>query len=235
MLPRSVEQSLGPSEPVSPFDQLPWIKEYRAHPEIYEEGGFGDRLPLYSQPEVRYAMGFRGSNFLTGKIQQVLFWNKKEECLEGAVYFGANCEGPPGRVHGGCIAATMDSTMGFFTVVYSGLGYYTLNLNTNYTKFVPLQSIVRFKCTCTNPQEGKRKIASLCQFFDPETNELLAESTAVFYHPPKDGPVIPLAVARKGMQSMTAEQFVEYINTANRKAAAKAAAAREEKKAQAKL
>eukprot|EP01127_Copromyxa_protea_P008261 TRINITY_DN1889_c0_g1_i2.p1 TRINITY_DN1889_c0_g1~~TRINITY_DN1889_c0_g1_i2.p1 ORF type:complete len:116 (-),score=9.67 TRINITY_DN1889_c0_g1_i2:19-366(-) len=108
--------------------------------------------------------------------------------------------------------------MGFFTIMYSGLGYYTLNLNTNYNKFIPLESVVRFKCICTNPQEGKRKIESLCQLFDKDTNEVLAEATSVFYHPPKDGPVYPFDMMVATMKSMTPQQVVEQINEQKRRA-----------------
>jgi hypothetical protein len=37
------------------------------------------------------------------------------------------------------------------------------------------------------------------------------EATSLFYHPQKDGPVVPYEVMKKGMQEMTPEQFVQYV------------------------
>lgn len=86
------------------------------------------------------------------------------------------------------------------------------------------ESVVRFKCHATDAGADKRKIKSVCQFFDGETGELLAgidcvnnranllvEANSLFYHPPKDGPSIPYESMKKGMAGLTPEQFVEYV------------------------
>lgn len=78
---------------------------------------------------------------LEGYEAQFLY-NKEEQKLSGLIHFGdLHIEGPPGCVHGGASAATMDAVLG--TVIWeSGYVAVTLNLNVNYKKFLPINTTV---------------------------------------------------------------------------------------------
>ena len=82
------------------------------------------------------------------------YHNSKENTLTGVVFFGQNVEGPPGCVHGGCIATIIDSMMGGI-IWLSGHKAVTVNLNVNYRKFIPLNSEVIFE-TKLDKIEGRK-------------------------------------------------------------------------------
>jgi hypothetical protein len=46
------------------------------------------------------------------RIRAHYFFDEKTKTLTGVVHFGADCEGPPGCVHGGATAAVADSLLG---------------------------------------------------------------------------------------------------------------------------
>jgi hypothetical protein len=61
--------------------------------------------------------GERASTFLSGdpdgnRLKVRYFWNEAERGFLTRVWFGLGSEGPPGRVHGGAVAAVMDESMG---------------------------------------------------------------------------------------------------------------------------
>eukprot|EP01080_Neovahlkampfia_damariscottae_P011766 gene11766-5104_t len=72
------------------------------------------------------------------------YYKESKKLLSGVVYFGENVQGPPGCVHGGCIATLIDSMMGG-VIWISGHRAVTVNLNVNYRKFIPLDSEVIFE------------------------------------------------------------------------------------------
>jgi len=74
---------------------------------------------------------------------------------QGVAYFGYECEGPTGAVHGGAIATLLDSILGYFTLRLVGWGCFTLNLNVDYKKFIPLGAAMRFECSL-GQIEGKK-------------------------------------------------------------------------------
>jgi thioesterase superfamily protein 4 len=71
----------------------------------------------------------------------VTFYSAKHQRTINFVYCGPHVEGPPGCVHGGATAALIDSTLGG-NLWRSNLLSVTLNLNVNYRRFVPLNSVI---------------------------------------------------------------------------------------------
>lgn len=93
-------------------------------------------------------MGYKGVNFLEGKVEIDRWWDGKKESVLGTVRFGTNCEGPPGAAHGGAVAAAMDDALG--TLVwrmagFSAAGIPTVQLSVQYKKFVPLETDMVFR------------------------------------------------------------------------------------------
>jgi len=127
------------------------------------------------------------------EISYKLYWNEKEKKLAGGIYFNNKCEGPPGNVHGGCIATAFDVAFGWFSVKTKGFGCVTLNLSVNYRKFIPLNSVVRIEIWCEKCGTGddqkllmKGKMTNPFQLdaidnpkYDPEL--LNCDASALFY------------------------------------------------------
>jgi hypothetical protein len=110
------------------------------------------------------AIGHRGQPFGLQIKKELFWDTKQEKLFEyalciltiwnrlGAIWFSYSCEGPPGMspliccshvgchatnsgsVHGGAIATTLDSCLGFTALRGVGFGHVTLYLNTNYHK-----------------------------------------------------------------------------------------------------
>ena len=78
------------------------------------------------------------------RVRRVLFVNAEERKGLGVVRFGADCEGPPRHVHGGCTAATMDQLMGSFVVNAFRSPFVTATLKIDYAEKIPLGSQLGF-------------------------------------------------------------------------------------------
>jgi acyl-coenzyme A thioesterase PaaI-like protein len=56
------------------------------------------------------------ANFVSGgdgsRVSVHYCWKSSDESLRGKFYFGPGAQGPPGHVHGGCMAAVLDEVMG---------------------------------------------------------------------------------------------------------------------------
>lgn len=99
--------------------------------------------------------GRRGKPYSSHGYATEKFWNPQELKLVGAVYWGENSEGAPNRAHGGALATLFDSMMGWCVVRRLGMGYFTLNLNVTYKRFVRLFSCLYFECT-VDKIDGKK-------------------------------------------------------------------------------
>lgn len=74
------------------------------------------------------------------RVRFLWFWFEDEQCVKGLVHYGADCEGPRNKVHGGCTASVVDNLMGVVARRSTKKPTVTANLNVNYRKFVPLGS-----------------------------------------------------------------------------------------------
>lgn len=119
------EVEIQPSE-----EMLEWIEKMLDKPKCF-------LLPLSGLPDV-----FTGNSYLHWKPRAPVSFAFNEEAkrLEGVVYFGANCEGAPDTVHGGCTSAILDSTCGMMCIVASsaktfGMTVYLHGLKKKWAKF----------------------------------------------------------------------------------------------------
>jgi len=128
--------------------------------------------------------GAKGKHYIrhNPKFKEVtMYYNEEENKVCGIIDFGDLCEGPPGCVHGGAIAALFD--MSFAAAVsHCSLGgtgrSVTVNLNVNFRKFVPLDSVKRMEAKVER-HEG-RKIFLTASLTDGDTHEVHADATALF-------------------------------------------------------
>eukprot|EP01114_Cavostelium_apophysatum_P022825 TRINITY_DN8394_c0_g1_i1.p1 TRINITY_DN8394_c0_g1~~TRINITY_DN8394_c0_g1_i1.p1 ORF type:complete len:226 (+),score=34.55 TRINITY_DN8394_c0_g1_i1:79-756(+) len=204
--------SLSDAEETMPV--VPFLERLRKNPDLVKTGP--NDFPVLSDPEVRHATGSRGRAF-GAQMRKELYWDTKEQKLIGAVYFPFTCEGPPGCVHGGALATALDSCLGWTAVRGAGFGHVTLNLNTNYKKFVRLGSVVQIECKI-DKRDGKKLYISGNLSDGHLTNPtIFVEATSLFYqanaHPPFD-----VAQQMFGPASgVTPEQLIEKIRAQKKK------------------
>lgn len=148
----------------------------------------------------------------------------------GAISFGNNCEGPPGSVHGGCLATAFDNSFGivssrgmFLCEVLNthdtalGFGCVTLNLSVNYKNFVKLDATVRVDIEVEKIEENKiylkaRFTDNLNSIKDPENIVTFCTSTSLFYKRYPDAWSFEQAYELFGPNSkLTQEQVVQII------------------------
>jgi hypothetical protein len=107
-----LRQSYRLSDEVEP--ESAYLDSLRARKDL-EAYDFEKQLPVFSHPSVLKELGQKGSPFnLFFKLH--FFWEPAARRLLGTVWFPNHCEGPYGFVHGGAIAAAIDTAMGLFTI-----------------------------------------------------------------------------------------------------------------------
>eukprot|EP00871_Galdieria_phlegrea_P005198 jgi/Galph1/567/GphlegSOOS_G5376.1 len=110
----------------------------------------------------------------------VKMYHKKEaNKVTYVVRAGERVQGPPGYVHGGAIATLLDDCLGS-TVFLSGSFAMTANLNINYRKPIPLNSVRRVEGILER-QEGRKLYAKGC-IYDRD-GSVHAEATGLFVIP----------------------------------------------------
>jgi hypothetical protein len=127
-----------------------------------EEGGGGqfDYSPFIGQ-----------SNPLSPPVR---LWSRGERVF-GEVTWGSAYEGPPGCVHGGCIAAAFDEVLGY-AETFSGHPGMTGTLTTVYRSPTPLHTKLRFEAWIDRI-EGRKII---CKGTLHDGERLCAEAEAIF-------------------------------------------------------
>jgi uncharacterized protein (TIGR00369 family) len=93
---------------------------------------------------VKPPMQTGGDQFLTGgsggdRVTISYLRHRESGEVAARVTFGAGCEGPPGRTHGGSISAVLDEVMGFAAWL-AGLPVVTARLSVAFRRPVPLGS-----------------------------------------------------------------------------------------------
>eukprot|EP01125_Pyxidicula_operculata_P016798 TRINITY_DN5817_c0_g1_i3.p1 TRINITY_DN5817_c0_g1~~TRINITY_DN5817_c0_g1_i3.p1 ORF type:complete len:207 (+),score=16.41 TRINITY_DN5817_c0_g1_i3:48-668(+) len=182
------------------------LAKYTSNPDLEPYNNVPLQSGEWSDPDVRYALGIRGVSYSKGRAHTKVFWNKKENKLVGLVYFSYDCEGPPGRVHGGCIATILDKCLGLLTQRGIGFGFATVNLNVNYRKFIPLGSTAELECKIIKlEKEGKKAFVEGKFFMDGKVH---SEATGIFY----SKKVLPYEHFHKFAQELkTKEQILEVL------------------------
>lgn len=140
----------------------PRRKRYEGYAEsaLAEGGGHFDYSPLIG-----------GSNPLAPPIQM----HSEDMRVHGEVVFGSAYEGPPGKVHGGYVAAAFDEVLGYAQSLTGSPGM-TGTLTTIYRVPTPLHTPLRFEAWVERV-EG-RKIFARCTLHAGDT--LCAESEGIF-------------------------------------------------------
>lgn len=90
------------------------------------------------------------------RVRRVFYFSRKNRILRGIVHFGADCEGPPRCVHGGCTAAFVDAALGVCAYRTAMMPCVTANLSVNYRDKIPLGSQLGIECKYES-SEGIRK------------------------------------------------------------------------------
>ncbi|MDG2010053.1 MAG: hotdog domain-containing protein [Candidatus Binatia bacterium] len=98
-----------------------------------------------------------------------------EQGVRGEATFGSAYEGPPGCVHGGCIAAAFDEVLGY-TQTFTGQPGMTGTLETLYRSPTPLHTPLVFR-SHVESIEGRKVI---CRGTLHEGDRLCAEAKAIF-------------------------------------------------------
>lgn len=114
------------------------------------------------------------------RVRRVLYYSRSQGLLRGVVHFGADCEGPPRCVHGGCTAAVLDAVAGVAAYRTARMPCVTANLSVNYREKIPLGSQLGVECRHEG-NDGIRKSRfsfKLYSLRDPE--KIYADGTALF-------------------------------------------------------
>jgi acyl-coenzyme A thioesterase PaaI-like protein len=114
------------------------------------------------------------------RVRRVLYFSRKERTVLGVVHFGADVEGPPRSVHGGCTAAVLDAVAGVAAYRTNRMPCVTANLNVNYREKIPLGSQLGVECKHES-SDGLRKSRFSFKLFslrDPE--KVYANGDALF-------------------------------------------------------
>ena len=89
------------------------------------------------------------------RVTRQYAWHEGERRGRALVRYGADTEGPPRCVHGGCTASVVDSFMGLVAHKATRGLPVTANLNVNYRKFVPSGSTVQVEAWVAS-EDGRK-------------------------------------------------------------------------------
>ena len=114
------------------------------------------------------------------RVRRVLYYSRKHKLLKGVVHFGADTEGPPRCVHGGCTAAFLDAVAGVAAYRTNRMPCLTVNLSINYKEKIPLGSQLGVECKHES-SEGLRKSSFSFRLYNlRDENKVYADGTAIF-------------------------------------------------------
>jgi len=109
----------------------------------------------------------------------MLYFDRSRGIVRGVVKFGADVEGPPRCVHGGCSAAVVDGCLGVLAYKVALMPCLTVNLNINYRNKIPLGSAVAVECKL-DKIEGKKVFLSFTVSEISSSRTILLDGTALF-------------------------------------------------------
>jgi len=76
-----------------------------------------------------------------GNRFRVRYYRDGEQQLKARIWFGPETEGPPGKAHGGAMAAVLDEVLGLAAWA-AGYSIVVGNLNVGFRNLLPLQQVV---------------------------------------------------------------------------------------------
>nr|XP_028566501.1 acyl-coenzyme A thioesterase THEM4 [Podarcis muralis] len=110
-------------------------------------------------------------------FEYAMFLNPSEKRMVSMFQLGPYLEGPPGFVHGGCIATILDSVLGTCAIFVAGR-VLTANLTINYKSPIPLGSVVLVESKLDRIEGRKVFVTGHVQSVDGQT--VHTEATALF-------------------------------------------------------
>lgn len=141
---------------------------------------------------LRKSFGSWGERFEDlGYARLMRFWLRSDETMHGIVYFSDACEGPPGFVHGGCVASVLDVAC---AVVVRKAAVMTSELTVSYKRPVPLLSVLLFEGRIT-PGGGDNLFTSEVSLMT-HYGEIKATARAQFARPKAKGDSVTTIKAR---------------------------------------
>jgi acyl-coenzyme A thioesterase PaaI-like protein len=129
------------------------------------------------------------------KFEYITYFSKKQQKTVSIFYCGPHLEGPPGCTHGGAMATILDSVMGT-NVWRCNLFALTANLNINYRKFLPLNSVVVCEAKVTKIDGRKVWANGVLRSIDGKTVHADATGLWIVINPEKYLNVDPATVKR---------------------------------------
>ena len=110
------------------------------------------------------------------RVHLGLRWDEEKQMVRGDITFGRRAQGPPGHVHGGCLATVLDEAMGA-SAWLSGHPCLAASLNVNYRHMVPINSTMRLEARVIEVID--RKVTITAELRD-SGGEILADGRGLF-------------------------------------------------------
>ena len=130
-----------------------WLQSAYHTQQLVEYHAFDFRLPPF-----RHELPFAGQDWgqQWDRFSMRWFVASDGQTVHGLVYFGDRCEGPPGSVHGGCLATFFDEAHPAIIHYHRQIVPWTVELTVRYKRPVPLGSTLQFTGRLINDIGGKR-------------------------------------------------------------------------------
>jgi acyl-coenzyme A thioesterase PaaI-like protein len=113
------------------------------------------------------------------RVRRVLYFSRSLSRLVGVVKFGADTEGPPRCVHGGCTAAVIDAVMGVAAYRTARLPCVTASLTVNYRAKIPLGTCALIEVRHLNT-EGRKSRFEMKLMSLTAKDVVFADATGLF-------------------------------------------------------
>ncbi|KAG2383308.1 hypothetical protein C9374_004645 [Naegleria lovaniensis] len=209
---RFTMEKISPTSDAHGLKEISLIKQMKADPERYHRLSWEFNFPKLVDVNIQKSLGRKGGAFAVYSIQRLMFWDKQENKIVGAVAFGIDCEGPPGCVHGGAIATALDEAFGWCCIRNIGFSGVTLNLSVNYFKFIPLKRAVVGLEIETERVEGKKVFMKGKLYNLDNPQEVHNTASALFYKANEHMPTWDEAVKLFGEDSKLAkDEILSYF------------------------
>jgi acyl-coenzyme A thioesterase PaaI-like protein len=110
------------------------------------------------------------------RIRIRYFWNDSERRFAARVWFGELTEGPPGHVHGGCVAAVLDESMGTASWCF-GHPALAAKIEVEFKAMVPIGTVATISGWIDGVEDRKVKVGAR---LEGEDGKVYSESTGLF-------------------------------------------------------
>jgi acyl-coenzyme A thioesterase PaaI-like protein len=144
-----------------------------------------------------------GIYFGIGKFFYDLFRERGGMAIAGSAFFLSTSQGPAGFAHGGAVASVLDDVCG----IAFGAACFTLNLQVQFKRAVPLLTTLRVESRVTettdSPRGRKIYVVAALKLLDGTT---LAEAAGLFYQPAALSNLTDATMAQASIDPSTARR-----------------------------